>query len=169
MLLSAERGELTDTDTDAETQCIRRTVVGQGRRMRCYKPAPCSLSSCMQNRYLPPQCCMAPGDVSVGSGRGVVSLVRRAEFWVLVVAVVVCVGGVGGVSKVAAGLRFSMARSAARRPLCSRYQVPFHASSSAIITQDRTFSGRNSSLCRALPARFVSSLASRWPGLPGCC
>jgi len=35
--------------------------------------------------------------------------------------------------------------------------------------QDRTFSGRNSSLCRALPARFVSSLASRWPGLPGCC
>lgn len=31
--------------------------------------------------------------------------------------------------------------------------------------QDRTFSGRNSSLCRALPARFVSSLAFRWPGL----
>lgn len=57
--------------------------------MRCYKPAPCSLSSCMQNRYLPPRCSIAPGDVSVGSGRGVDPLVRRAEFWVLVVAVVV--------------------------------------------------------------------------------
>jgi len=81
-----------------QTQCIRRTVVGQGRRMRCYKPAPCSLSSCTQNRYLPPRCSIAAGDVSVGSGRGVVSLVRRAEFWGLVVVVVVCVGGVGGVS-----------------------------------------------------------------------
>ena len=40
--------------------------------------------------------------------------------------------------------------------------------------QDRTFSARSSSLCRALPclpARFVSSLASlspAWPGLPAC-
>jgi hypothetical protein len=121
-----QRAEEAPTLGNAHTPACN---VGQGRRMRCYKRAPCSLSSCFMhaNRYLPPRCVHPPGDLSVGSGRRCCFIGKAHQTFGF------CSSG-SSVSVVCrCWAASSMARCAARRPLSSRYQFSSHASS-AIIT-----------------------------------
>jgi hypothetical protein len=138
--------------------------------MRCYKPAPCSLSSCMQTgtyrRRAP------PGDLSVGSGRRCCFIGKAHQLF----------GFGSSGSSVSVVCRCwaasSMARCAARRPLSSRYQFSSHASSSAIITAAQRSAphilGSEQQILLlsrwlapgrvAMPAaRFVSLALSSWP------
>lgn len=84
-----QRAEEAPTLRNAHTPACN---VGQGRRMRCYKRAPCSLSSCFMhaNRYLPPRCVHPPEICRSGREEGVVSLVRRTKLLAFVRVVVVC-------------------------------------------------------------------------------
>lgn len=138
-------------------------TVGQGRRMRCYKPAPCSLSSCMQigtyrRRAIVPR-------RSVGRvGRGCCFIGKAHQVFGF------CFGG--SVSVVCrCWAAFSMARCAARRPLYSRYQFSSHAipCSISIITADSRVGTADSVVLLARvdsPCKVCFSHDLAWPASP---
>lgn len=179
MLVRAERREQSAESRGGSDQGTLRNAhtpacnVGQGRRMRCYKPAPCSLSSCfisscMQigtyRRRVHP-----PGDLSVGSGRRCCFIGKAHQTFGFY-------SSGGSVSVVCRCWdASSMARCAARRPLSSRYQFSSHASSAIITALHRTAHSRvgtadSSSLLSCWLARVESPCLLQglflWPSWP---
>ena len=139
------------------------STVGQGRRMRCCKPAPCSRSSCMRfGSYRRGAAFGRRCNGRVGMGSCFIGKAREVWIWVWVwVLVVMCRWCRRGVSRAAAGTTFPwLAALHSGRYAGAISSHPMHHRQPSSPLRPKTAHSR----LETASARFVSSLTSRWLG-----